>query len=159
MTRARSIPFCVALLLAGASGHASAAAGPAAPAGAGPTVSTFVYSDAPAPVRRDAAGREPARAATDRVPEGFNPYRIAHAPGAYRCELGRSVHVRTVSADQRTAVLRWGGDEHTLRAVEARSGALRYEDPASGLAWIVLRDRSMLLDMRAGQRLANACRT
>jgi hypothetical protein len=157
MTRARSIPLCVALLLAGASAgpHAAAATG-----GAGPTVSTFVYSDAPAPVPREAAGRDAAHAApSHRVPTGFNPYRIAHAPGAYRCELGRRVHVRTVSADLRTAVLRWGRDEHTLRAVEARSGALRYEDPASGLAWIVLHDRSMLLDMRAGQRLANACRT
>ncbi|MFM1991384.1 MAG: hypothetical protein RJA99_4341 [Pseudomonadota bacterium] len=128
------------------------------PSAAGPTVTTFVYSDAPVAVRREAATAEAPRAMDARVPTGFNPYGIAYSPGAYRCELGRSVQVRTVSADLRTTVLRWGRDEFTLRAVDARSGALRYEDPASGLAWIVLRDRSMLLDMREGQRLANACR-
>jgi hypothetical protein len=126
--------------------------------GAGPTVTTFVFSDAPSPVRRDVAGVDAPRAAAGRVPAGFNPYGLKFAAGAYRCELGRSVQVRTVSGDLRTAVLRWGADEYTLRAVDARSGALRYEDPASGLAWIVLREASMLLDMRAGQRLANACR-
>ncbi len=125
----------------------------------GPSVTTYVFSDAPAPVRRDAARGEPAATPSGaRVPDGFNPYRIAHAPGTYRCELGRSVVVRTVASDLRTAVLRWGDDDVTLRAVDARSGALRYEDPDRGLAWIVLKDRSMLLDTRAGQRLANACR-
>lgn len=133
-------------------------AGSAAADGAGPSVTTFVFSDAPAPVRRDAAAVDAPRAAPDRVPGGFNPYGLKFVPGAYRCELGRSVQVRAVSGDLRTAVLRWGADEYTLRAVDARSGALRYEDPASGLAWIVLREASMLLDMRAGQRLANACR-
>jgi hypothetical protein len=136
----------------------SARAGTGAPDGPGPTVTTYVYADAPTPRRREAATDDAPRAAAGRVPEGFNPYRIPFAPGAYRCELGRSVHVRSVSADLRTTVLRWGREEYTLRAVDARSGALRYEDPGSGLAWIVLRDRSMLLDARAGQRLANACR-
>jgi hypothetical protein len=135
----------------------SAGALPAADT-AGPTVTTFVYSDAPTRVVRGTP-RDEAPAPAGRVPEGFNPYRIAFAPGAYRCELGRSVQVRSVSADLRTTVLGWGRDDYTLRSVEARSGALRYEDPASGLAWIVLKDRSMLLDTRAGQRLANACRS
>ena len=143
---------------AGSARAGGGASGSAAADAAGPTVTTFVYSDAPAPVRREPAADEARRAAGGRVPEGFNPYGIRFAPGAYRCELGRSVRVRAVSSDLRTAVLGWGGAEHTLRAVDAPSGALRYEDPASGLAWIVLRDRAMLLDTRAGQRLANACR-
>jgi hypothetical protein len=137
---------------------ATARAGSAAPGAEGPTVTTYTYSDAPSPRRREVPADDATQAAPARVPEGFNPYRIAFAPGAYRCELGRSVQVRSVSADLRTTVLRWGPDEYTLRAVDARSGALRYEDPAAGLSWIVLRDRAMLLDTRAGQRLANACR-
>ena len=176
MTRVRSIPSvaalglasaaCGAVLLSGAAGAAEPApttpttptARTAPGASSGPGVTTFVFSDAPVPVRREAA-RNDAPVAAPRVPEGFNPYRIAYVPGAYRCELGRSVQVRTVSADLRTTELRWAGGDYTLRSVEARSGALRYEDAASGLAWIVLKDRSMLLDTRAGQRLANACRT
>lgn len=123
----------------------------------GPGVTTYVFSDAPVPVRRDAVRSEPAAAAGS-VPEGFNPYGIKFAPGTYRCELGRSVVVRSVAPDLRSTVLRWGDDDRMLRAVDARSGALRYEDAETGLVWIVLRDRSMLLDTRAGQRLANACR-
>ena len=169
MIRVRSTPFLAALRLAAAACGAclvSSAAGAAEPAptargaqgaSSGPGVTTFVFSDAPAPVRREAVRTE-APAVAPRVPEGFNPYRIAHAPGAYRCELGRRVQVRTVSADLRTATLHWAGGDYTLRSVEARSGALRYEDAESGLAWIVLKDRSMLLDTKAGQRLANACR-
>lgn len=144
----------------GSTGAASASVGMAAAAeSAGPSVTTYVFSDAPAPVRREAARRDAtASTATGGVPEGFNPYRIAYEPGTYRCELGRRVEVRSVSADLRSTVLRWGDGDYTLRSVDARSGALRYEDAGSGLAWIVLKDRSMLLDTRAGQRLANACR-
>jgi hypothetical protein len=126
-------------------------------ASAGPSVTTYVYSDAPVVVRQGVAREAPAgRPAV--VPAGFNPYRIAMPSGAWRCEFGRSVQVRDVSADMRTAVLRWGSRDYTLRAVHARSGALRYEDEASGLAWIVIPGTSMLLDTREGQRLANACR-
>jgi hypothetical protein len=129
------------------------------PESAGPTVTTFVFSDAPAPVRREAArGETVPGPSAGRVPAGFNPYRIAFEAGTYRCELGRRVEIRSVSADQRSTVLRWGEGDYTLRSVDARSGALRYEDAGSGLAWIVLKDRAMLLDTRAGQRLANACR-
>ncbi|RPH45271.1 MAG: hypothetical protein EHM87_07055 [Burkholderiales bacterium] len=124
-------------------------------------MTTYTYSDAPVAVRRadgQNAGRDVPAGRPAAVPAGFNPYRIAMPAGAYRCELGRSVQVRDVSADMRTAVLRWGSRDYTLQAVHARSGALRYEDANSGLAWIVIPGTSMLLDTREGQRLANACR-
>ena len=143
----------------GARATSAAGADRPSPGPDGPTVTTFVFSDAPAPVRREAArGDTVAVPPAGQVPGGFNPYRIAFEAGTYRCELGRRVEVRSVSADRRSAVLRWGEGDHTLRSVDARSGALRYEDAGSGLVWIVLRDRAMLLDARAGQRLANACR-
>jgi hypothetical protein len=92
-------------------------------------------------------------------PPGFNPHRIAFKPGTYRCELGQHLQIRTVSADQQTAVLQWRQRDYTLRAVDARSGALRYEDASSGLVWLMIHGKSMLLDARQGQRLADACRT
>ena len=141
-----------------ARGESTKASAPEAPsASAGPSVTTYVYADAPVAVRQGVAREAPARRPAV-VPTGFNPYRIAMPSGAYRCELGRSVQVRDVSADMRTAVLRWGSRDYTLRAVQARSGALRYEDETSGLAWIVIPGTSMLLDTRAGQRLASGCR-
>lgn len=93
------------------------------------------------------------------APEGFNPHRMTFKPGAYRCELGRSVQVKNVSGDMQTATIRWNNREHLLRAVGARSGALRYEDPASGLVWLMIPGKSMLLDAKQGQRLADECRS
>lgn len=79
-------------------------------------------------------------------------------PGMYRCELNRSVLVRHVSPDRTTAVLHWAKKDYTLRAVHARSGALRYEDAKSGLMFIVIVGKSLLLDTKKGAQLANECR-
>jgi hypothetical protein len=46
-----------------------------------------------------------------------------------------------------------------MHAVGARSGALRYEDPQSGLVWLVIATKSMLLDTKHGRQLANECKT
>jgi hypothetical protein len=56
------------------------------------------------------------------------------------------------------AVDNWNKRDYTLRAVNARSGALRYEDAASGLVWLMILDKSMLLDTRQGKQLANECK-
>ena len=88
----------------------------------------------------------------------FNPHRFAFPAGIYRCELNRSVDVRQVAADMQSAVVRWNKKDYTLRAVSARSGALRYEDAASGLVWIMIVGKSMLLDTRHGKQLANECK-
>jgi hypothetical protein len=45
-----------------------------------------------------------------------------------------------------------------MQAVGARSGALRYEDPKSGLVWLVIPSKSMLLDTKKGRQLANECK-
>lgn len=89
---------------------------------------------------------------------GFNPHNFAFTPGIYRCELNRSVHVRQVSSDMRSAVVHWDKKDYTLQAVNARTGALRYEDPASGLVWLVIVGKSMLLDTKHGKQLANECK-
>ncbi|MEZ5729721.1 MAG: MliC family protein [Burkholderiaceae bacterium] len=78
--------------------------------------------------------------------------------GVYRCELKRSVRVNHVSTDRRVAKIQWGHRAYTLRAVHARSGALRYEDKASGLMWLTVVGKSMLLDTKRGRQLANECR-
>jgi hypothetical protein len=79
-------------------------------------------------------------------------------PGLYRCELNRRVTVRRVGSDGQSVVVNWNGKDHTLNAVQARTGALRYEDTQAGLMWLVIVGKSMLLDMRAGKQLANECK-
>jgi hypothetical protein len=84
---------------------------------------------------------------------------VRMAPGVYRCELNRQVHVRHISHDRRSAVLTWNKRDYRLEAVSTQSGAMRFEDRVSGLAWISIVDKSLLLDTRTGQQLANDCRS
>ncbi len=83
--------------------------------------------------------------------------RMVLQAGTYRCELNRNVEIRQISPDGQTMVINWLGKTHSLQAVNARSGALRFEDTAAGLVWLVIVGKSMLLDSRKGQQLANEC--
>lgn len=78
-------------------------------------------------------------------------------PGLYRCELSRRVVVRRIDSDGQSMVINWQGKDHTLNAVTARTGALRFENAQEGLMWLVIVGKAMLLDMRRGQQLANEC--
>ncbi len=78
--------------------------------------------------------------------------------GLYRCELNRRVVIRRIASDGRLLVLNWGGKDFNMIPVPARTGALRFEDAAGGLAWIVIIGKSLLLDTRKGQLLANECK-
>ena len=78
--------------------------------------------------------------------------------GLYKCELNRQVAVTEVAPDSSTATIQWGKRGYVLRAVPARTGALRYEDVDSGLMWLVVVGKSMLLDTKHGKQLANECK-
>jgi hypothetical protein len=100
-----------------------------------------------------AVAAAPSFATATAAPENFE-----FRTGIYRCELNQSVHVRKVSEDLKSVVIEWQKKDYTVRAVDTRSGALRYEDAGSGLVWIMITGKSMLLDARRGQRLADECR-
>ncbi len=91
--------------------------------------------------------------------QSFNPHNFKFPTGVYRCELNRSVDVRQVSPDMQSAVLNFNKKEYQLKAVHARSGALRYEDDKAGIVWLIIAGKSMLLDTKHGKQLANECRT
>lgn len=130
---------------------------PAAPAAAPTTVAA---AEAPTAVASAAGLPAPAAAVQAVSPASiFNPAGLPFSAGMYQCELNRKVHVRSVTPDLQSAVLSWDRKEYTMRAVGTRTGALRYEDAASGLVWLVIVGKSMLLDTRRGQQLANECKT
>lgn len=105
-----------------------------------------------------AAGSLPALANESLTATDFNPYNFAFPAGVYHCELNRNVDVREVSPDLTSATLHFNNKEYRLKAVRARTGALRYEDPQAGVVWLVITGKSMLLDTRHGKQLANECR-
>ncbi|MFK7962367.1 MAG: MliC family protein [Burkholderiaceae bacterium] len=94
------------------------------------------------------------------------PVAVAPAPrplfsieaGTYQCELNRQVELRNVSASQDAAELRWGQQSYQMQAVKTATGALRLENKESGLTWITIVGKSMLLNTKRGKQLANECR-
>lgn len=92
-----------------------------------------------------------------RAAEGTHPS-IKLTPGVYHCDMNRRVELRQVADDKKSAILYWERRNYTLHAVSTQTGALRLEDKTSGLTWIVIPGKSMLLDTRLGRQLANDCR-
>ncbi len=122
-----------------------------------PPASQDTAAAVPAATTATAPATAPAPVAPAGVPT--NAAGIAMPAGHYKCELNRSVHVRQVAPDLQSAVVQWDKKDYAMKAVEARSGALRFEDAVSGLVWIVIHGKSMLLDTKLGRQLANECRT
>ena len=73
----------------------------------------------------------------------------------YRCESGQQVEIQRNAADIGVS---WQGSRHTLRRYDSESGLPRFEDRDSGLTWIDLPWKIVLMDRRSGRPLANECK-
>lgn len=80
-------------------------------------------------------------------------------PTSFNCELGNKVIVYRQQDDDQHIALHWNTRIHTLTRVATASGANRFEDVKSGLVWIGIPAKSMLLDSKKGQQLANECKS
>ncbi len=74
----------------------------------------------------------------------------------FYCELGNRVYLASDSNGD--VKLTWKGRGYSMMAVSTTTGAVRLEDKVSGLVWIQIPAKSMLLNSRLGQQLANECR-
>jgi len=77
--------------------------------------------------------------------------------GTYLCEGGEQLRIGNLAPDLGSLIVRFRGRSTLLFAVDTDSGAVRYEDRRSGLTWIRIPSKSMLLDSRLGEALANDC--
>jgi hypothetical protein len=116
-----------------------------------------VAKPAPAPASVSAA---PAAA---RKPEGLSNNQRDLAKQFYSgflsCELGKFV---IITPDERTPgyfVLSHKGQQYRVAPVESRTGTLRMEDSRGHAVWIQLPHKSMLMDQKAGVRLADECKS
>jgi hypothetical protein len=79
--------------------------------------------------------------------------------GNIQCELGANV---TVTADERNPGffnITAGKQRYYMHPVESRTGAIRMEDGRAGAMWLQLGNKSMLMDQKKGQRVADECAT
>ena len=80
------------------------------------------------------------------------------ASGTYRCEYGAQVEVRRDAREPNLIQVGWQGANYPMHRNASSSGLPRYEDSASGLVWIDLPWKSVLLDSRSGKPLVSECR-
>lgn len=79
------------------------------------------------------------------------------ALGKMPCELSAFVHVKSDPNGPGRFILEAGKRKFFMVPVVSLTGALRLEDPKAGAVWIQLGNKSMLMDQKAGRRLADAC--
>ncbi|PFH08752.1 hypothetical protein BCF11_1124 [Collimonas sp. PA-H2] len=95
-------------------------------------------------------------------PEPALPNLLKPAPAAnlltgnFYCELGNRVDL--ASGTDGAVKLSWKGRSYPMTTVSTTTGAVRLEDQASGLVWIQIPAKSMLLNSKLGQQLANECK-
>lgn len=76
--------------------------------------------------------------------------------GPVPCELGVKVVVKPDVSPGRF-LLELGRQTYRMEPTLTTTGAVRLEDPAAGVVWLQLGNKSMLLNQRLGKRLADAC--
>lgn len=78
--------------------------------------------------------------------------------GNFSCEMGNKVELRMDGRVTDGVTLEWKGKSYTLNPVSTSTGAVRLENKGEGLVWIQIPSKSMLLNAKIGQQLANDCR-
>ncbi|BEV16438.1 MliC family protein [Herbaspirillum sp. DW155] len=79
--------------------------------------------------------------------------------GAFSCEMGNKVEIRMEGRVTDGVTLVWKGSSYMMNPVSTSTGAVRLENKGEGLVWIQIPSKSMLLNSKIGQQLANDCRT
>jgi hypothetical protein len=129
-------------LATGAAGMANAAENTPAPA-----------APAKKTTAKKAASKKEAQAQEEKAPDVAGMQSVA-----YDCELGNKVTIYHASDDDQKISILWKKRTHELTRVGTSTGANRFENAKEGLVWIGIPAKSMLLDSKKGQQLANECK-
>ncbi len=110
---------------------------------------------AKAPVAKKAA---PAAAAE---PVAATPAQLAAAErvfyGTYLCEFDKSVQVSSIPKFPGYAELRFGKSVYVMKPVASETGAIRLEDVKGETLVVQIANKSMLLNVKTGQRMLDGC--
>ena len=77
--------------------------------------------------------------------------------GHMACELGNSVTVTPDPQVPGNFVLQMQKTAYHMTPVVTSTGAVRLEDPKAGAMWLQLPNKSMLMNSKIGQRMADEC--
>ncbi len=77
--------------------------------------------------------------------------------GMYRCEDQQSVAIKRINDGGKSVIMGYKGKDYELTKITTETGALRFENPKVGFAWIQVVGSALLLDTKRGSRIANKC--
>lgn len=92
---------------------------------------------------------------------GNSQLELKLASGTYKCDQNLRILVKRELRDgvNNRIVVDWKGISHQLERDPSYSGLPRFEDASSGLVWIDLPWKSLLLDGKTNTPLVNECRS
>lgn len=142
-----------------AGGKTAAKAAPKAPAKVQVAKAEFASTSTRAQPK--AAAQHAAAVSTTPADTGLSPAVLAIADrvhvGRIACELGAHVTVTSDPAAQGHFHVEGKGFKYHMAPVETTTGTVRLEDQKGGAVWLQIANKSMLMDQKRGQRLADEC--
>jgi hypothetical protein len=105
------------------------------------------------------AAEKPGYDSTASDEDGKEPDITGSAHTEYQCDLGATVSIYQNKGDEKYIALRWEKTLHRLRRIDTTTGADRFENRKSGLVWIGIPAKGILLDAKKGHQLANECKS
>lgn len=122
----------------------------------------------PAAAKKATSSRTQLKSATNQVATGIiaaeaalTPQELAIAErvhtGHIPCELGASVHVEADAKSPGHFRIDGKGFNYYMSPIATSTGAVRLEDQKAGAVWIQIANKSMLMNQKLGQRLADEC--
>ncbi len=77
--------------------------------------------------------------------------------GPYACEFNQSIDVSINPKTPGYVDVKFGKNLYTMKPVMSSTGALRLEDVTGKTLLLQIANKSMLMDVKAGRRLVDAC--
>lgn len=117
---------------------------------------------------RPQSSRAQLKSATNQVASGLIAAEAALSPaeldiaqrvhtGHIPCELGASVNIEADPKSPGYFQVAGKGFHYRMSPVATSTGAVRLEDQKEGAVWIQIANKSMLMNQKLGQRLADEC--
>lgn len=103
-----------------------------------------------------ALANQPVAAAPAVSPEVLSVAERVHT-GTIACELGASVRVTADPKNPGHFNVDGNGFKYHMTPVATSTGTVRLEDQKAGAVWLQIANKSMLMDQKRGQRLADDC--
>ena len=79
--------------------------------------------------------------------------------GRIVCEMGNVVQITPDAQNRGVFLLQMGKHRFHLSPVPSATGAIRLEDAKAGAMWLQLANKSMLMNSKLGQRMADECQS